>query len=177
MVDSGYATRANLACSLDDAAYSASAHCLRFDPLYYHAFVVGTPSTYYAIMVKLASCDVEQAGDDSSSCVTSSITLSPSTLQGTTPDGTLYAAIVGDFATFEDAPTFASQYLVVPAGTSADDCHGATEDPRRPGVDLGARCESHLSYGPEYWMLLDRYLFQGSDSNCNTFSVDYGVRQ
>jgi hypothetical protein len=25
-------------------------------------------------------------------------------------------------------------------------------------------------------MLLDRYLFQGADSGCNTFSVDYGVR-
>ena len=101
--------------------------------------------------------------------------LSPSTIASTSSDGLFHASIVGDLATFEDAPTFSDKYLAVPAGTTDDDCSGATQDPRRPGVDLSARCITHLSYGPEYWMLLDRYLFQGSESNCNTFSVDYQV--
>jgi hypothetical protein len=56
IVDSGDYTRSNLACSLDDAAYSSSAHCLRFDPLHYHAYAVGNPSTYYAISVQLNKC-------------------------------------------------------------------------------------------------------------------------
>lgn len=51
-------SRANSACSLSGLDTTSSAHCLRYDPLYYHAYHIGTPSIYYAIQVSMSKCEV-----------------------------------------------------------------------------------------------------------------------
>ena len=148
----------------------------------------------YIIQLTVNVCDKKNPA----SCKENILRLSPKKLSVRSPDGNVFAELLGgtdlirlhthtcavlichitrvDLATFEAAPSFASKYLVVPAGTDENDCAGPEEqfDPRRGSIDLRARCMRRLRGGPESWMLLDRFLFQGNGgSNCNSFSVDY----
>lgn len=148
-----------------------SAHCLRMDPLYYHAYIVGTASNWYIIQLTVNKCDKSNPNNCQKPII---LTLNPKQLTARSPDGNVFAELIGDLAAFEEAPSFASKYLVVPAGTDKSDCVGEQFDPRRSSIDLKERCVRRVRGGPESWMLLDRYRFQGiGDSNCNSFSVDY----
>lgn len=176
-----YSTRGNLECSLD-SDYTQSSHCLRFDPLNYHVYSLGTPETYYVIQIEVNKCPItnseiqnnstysdtlRQLSDD---CVTTVITLSPDTLAAKSTDGIVYATLLGSLEAFSPAPTFTDKYLVVPAGTNpSSDCSGSL-DVSATGVDQQARCESRISAGSDYWMFLDRSYFGDS---CNEIGVNY----
>ena len=160
--DNIYMTRSNLQCGLD-SAYTQSSHCLRFDPLWYHTYIVGTATTFYSIQVETHYCD--KLGQN---CNITAIVLSPNTRSGKSDDDLVYAELVGDLATFEEAPSFESTYLVVPSGLTSDDCNGL-EDPNRD-FSLYSRCVDHLNAGPDYYMFVPQSLF---GAECNKIGVSY----
>lgn len=179
-IDNYYNTRGNIQCGLD-SSYTQSSHCLRFDPLSYHVFSLGVPETYYAVQIQSRVCPTtnnEAAMTTTSAggvggpgeCTISSIVLSPSVLSAQTDDNLVYGTLLGSLEAFAPAPTFASQYMVVPAGTNPDsDCSGSV-DADATGVDQMARCAARLAAGPAYWMFIDRDAF---GSGCNEIGVSY----
>eukprot|EP00750_Incisomonas_marina_P003519 INCI13174.1.p1 GENE.INCI13174.1~~INCI13174.1.p1 ORF type:complete len:863 (-),score=128.39 INCI13174.1:47-2635(-) len=160
--DNFYMTRSNLQCGLS-SAYTQSSHCLRFDPLWYHTYSVGTATTFYAIQVETHYCD--RAGLN---CNVTAISLSPNSRTAKSNDNLVFAQLVGDLATFEAAPDFGSYYLAVPSGLSGADCNGL-EDPSRD-ISLYSRCLDHINAGPDYYMFVPKSDF---GSECNKIGVDY----
>lgn len=160
--DNFYMTRSNLQCGLS-SAYTQSSHCLRFDPLWYHTYSVGTATTFYAIQVETHYCD--RTG---SNCTVTAISLSPNSRTAKSDDNLVFAQLVGDLATFEAAPDFGSYYLAVPSGLSGADCNGL-EDPSRD-ISLYARCLDHINAGPDYYMFVPKSNF---GSECNKIGVNH----
>ena len=156
--DDIYMTRSNLQCGLS-SAYTQSSHCLRYDPLWYHTYSIGTASTFFAIQVETHYCD--KNGDN---CTVTSISLSPNSRSAKSDDSLVFAQLVGDLATFEAAPTFESYYLAVPSGLSGDDCNGL-EDPSRD-FSLYSRCLDHIAAGSDYYMFVPKSSFGAECNNC-----------
>ena len=161
-LDDVYMTRSNLQCGLD-SAYTQSSHCLRYDPLWYHIYTIGTPTTYYSIQVETHYCD-----KSGSNCNITSIELSPNHRSDKSDDDLVFAKLEGDFEMFEPAPTFDAEYLAVPSGLTADDCNGL-QDPGRD-FSLTTRCLDHINAGPDYYMFVPQTMF---GEECNKIGVTY----
>jgi hypothetical protein len=161
-LDNVYMTRANLQCGLS-SAYTQSSHCLRYDPLWYHTYTVGTASTFFAVQVETHYCD-----NSGSNCTITAVTLSPTVRSAKSTDKLVFAQLVGDLATFEAPPSYESFYLAVPSGLTGDDCNGL-QDPSRD-YSLYSRCVDHLNAGPDYYMFVSKSLF---GPECNKIGVDY----
>jgi len=145
------------------------------DPLYYHIYQVGAMSYWYQIVMTLRECpNIKGKAAAAKDCtIYKSLTLDPShtlVFDGPTPaESSVQATLIGDYSSFEKAPSFENKYLAVPAGTSELDCNGH-KDPSRPSVDLKARCIKRIKEGMEKWMLIDDQLF---GDRCNKIGVTY----
>lgn len=143
-------SRAALTCDIFGTTDSASAHCLRFDELWYDSFQVGLGQTHYDINVEMDMHTVNNQGQQIDS--TETITISPSNLLQISNDGTLIARLVGDFSPFEQHPVLTSKYLMIPSQPLSN--------PRvRDGIIN--------------WMLVDKTEVELDGTVCNKIGVSF----
>jgi hypothetical protein len=132
-------SRSGLQCSLFDSSNAQSAHCLRFGPLWYSAFSMGTPIIEFTIDVIVDHC----ASDRNNSCGSTLIQLSPSvpshcaTLakgggRNVSTSCDLLVSLEGDLASYTGLKDFSNHLLFIPSG--CDDhsqCGSRLDEPDR----------------------------------------------
>lgn len=111
--------RGGLGCAMSDVGVlpQQSAHCLRMDPLYYHAYHIHAPSYFYQILVHIEHCpsNGKKEKDDSHACTKWDYILSPQkSIQGGVDKDGIQARLYGDFATWTVPPSFEHMALLVP---------------------------------------------------------------
>lgn len=164
-------SRANLACELFSSANSQSAHCIRMSPLWYSAFTIGSAEVKYTIDVILHRC---RSVNGTRACVYDMTTIGPavpgacvqfSALHGDTAKPSnatscdAWVSLEGDFAAFQDSPSFDSKLLMIPAVCNSF-----------------ALCGNRTIESPERWMLVDKTLTtMGSD--CDKVGTSYAAFQ
>eukprot|EP00758_Cryptobia_borreli_P014885 Tbor_TRINITY_DN5967_c2_g2::TRINITY_DN5967_c2_g2_i9::g.19069::m.19069 len=140
-------SRANINCAL--LADGASATCLNFSPLWYSAYSIGPPETWYRITVTVST----EAHHTDGKPLTSSILLGPDQLGGKNDAFGVTAQLIGDFASFKSPTTFDTKYLFVPAVP--------IDDPRV------------TAEVPTEWMLIEKHQVTLDGSECNKIGVSY----
>ena len=168
----------NLECAKNAADFGqkerfSSAHCLRMDPLDYHAFTIGEPETWFQVHIAVKWCTKQ------GSCKSTDIVLGPDSTSGQlqagiNDDRTVIAALIGDFASWKSNVHLSNKLLFVPAATAggAKCTKPHVGDPSRPSLDMAARCRDRLTIGPRYWMFIDKSHI-GSDSQCDVIGTGY----
>jgi len=139
-------SRAALDCSLFGSD-SSSAHCLRFDDLWYDVFEVGQAQIYYDITVSILRFD-----EGSQTYVQEDIILSPSKTIATSSGKEIVARLIGDFAPFQQYPVFEEKLLMV-----------ASQPPEHPRVTAGV----------QDWMIVSKTLVELSGLECNKIGVSF----
>lgn len=139
-------SRANLDCSLFGSDAS-SAHCLRFNDLWYDVFAVGQAEVHYDITISLLRFD-----EGSQSYVQEDMVLSPSKTIVTSATGDIVAKLIGDFAPFQQFPVFEEKLLMV-----------ASQPQDHPRVTAGV----------QDWMIVDKTLVELSGLECNKIGVSF----
>ena len=126
---------------------SATAHCLRFDDLWYSAFSIPSPKIYYTLDII-----IEQFSNNGTLIDSSSLTLSPFHPVSSTTNKTLIAKIVGDFYPSIPPLDLSAFYLFRPS-----------------------KPENHprVLQGVGRWMFIDRNDITKDGSECNKIGVSY----
>jgi len=168
--------RGGLDCSLlnfDNP--TESAHCLRFDSLWYSAFQIGEPDVNFVILVNVTKCPLANSTIKSISglvgnqdqaiqnCSTEIISLSPSSPIGYASNGKISAQAIGDFAPWEGTPSYSEKLFFVPSV-----CTDTSE----------AWCVDRISYIPteiNRWMLIDNDLVTITGDTCDKIGVSYSA--
>lgn len=97
-----------------------SAHCLRFDPLWYNGFGIGESQLEFTITVTVAKVGASEAPSSSSPSTTpglpdvQTLMLRPSVPLSKNAGGTVLARLEGDFAPYEAIPVYSEKLLMVP---------------------------------------------------------------
>ncbi|KAK9799370.1 hypothetical protein WJX73_004741 [Symbiochloris irregularis] len=150
------ATRATLNCDLAVSwIYGApgSASCLRFDPLYYQGYAVGSSQMSFAITVNVSTITAGANGQPSTT-TTQAMVLSPSTPSGLSTGKLVYAQLLGDLAGYQTAPSFEYSYLMIP---------------QYPGASANAALTSNFSS----WMMIPQSQVSLDGSTCNKVGTSY----
>ncbi|KAK4532062.1 hypothetical protein CCYA_CCYA10G2919 [Cyanidiococcus yangmingshanensis] len=152
-----------------------SAHCLRFDALWYSAFQIGEPITNFEIVVNITKCapsqgvpvsnitSSENSAAYSHNCTSDFIFLSPGSPTGYATNGKISAEAVGDFAPWVGTASYSEKYFFVPAL-----CTDASED----------WCMERISYTEneiERWMLINTDLVTTNGDECDKIGVSYSA--
>ena len=136
-------SRAALSCDIFGST-SASAHCLRFDTLWYSAMSIGSAVVDFDISIMVAM------NSDTGMEKTQTLQLSPEKLVATSSDADVAVRLLGDFSPFQQYPTFDSKYLFVPA------------EPKT---------HERVLDGVESYMVVDKSLVDLTGNTCNKVGV------
>ncbi|KAK4535355.1 hypothetical protein CDCA_CDCA04G1380 [Cyanidium caldarium] len=175
--------RGGLKCDLLDLSQpSQSAHCLRFDSLWYSAFQIGTPNVDFSIQVNVTTCDY--VGNDSSlaasekpppsqnlgnrtrqvsSCSTQILQLSPGEPYVTSLNGKLSARAIGDFDPWEGTPSYVEKWLFVPSI-----CTDTNDEWCLQRISMNSTETAR-------WMLIDTTHVTLSGADCDKIGVSYSA--
>jgi hypothetical protein len=145
-VDTTSRNRGNSCDLLNIGAGSASAHCLRFDKLWYSAYEIQPYQVNYSIDIVLTY------KNDTKNFTAKSLSLSPSNLIALSEDNTVTAKLIGDFSPQKQPNDYSSYYLVIP-----------TSPPTHQMV----------LEGPTNWMILPKDYFTLDGRECNKIGVSY----
>ncbi|KAL6052198.1 Generative cell specific-1 [Balamuthia mandrillaris] len=139
-------TRAGLDCKLWGTD-SSSAHCLRFDTLWYDAFEIGTAETFFDVTLNLIKRDSSNDG-----YVTDKIVLSPENTIVQSADKSIFAKLIGDFAPWKAVPVLSEKIFFVPSVP---------------------RDHPRVLAGSAHWMLVDKSRVDFSGTVCNKIGVSF----
>jgi len=142
-------TRGGITCSLFGSGVSASAHCLRFDPLWYSAYRIADPSVSYNIAVGISAWN-----DSAGTYYLENLSLSPSQLEARDSLGVVEAQLIGDFATFATPPVLSYKLLLTPS-----------QPPTDPRVLQGVSA----------WMFVDQTQVDLSGGTCDKIGVSFSA--
>lgn len=135
--------RAKVDCSLF-GSQSSSAHCLRFDPLWYHFYTIGEPESITVVRVTVAR------RSSSGQAVEEYLWLSTSS--PIAANEKLVARLLGGFDPARPPLTLSDRYLALPS-----------DPPTHPRVALGAAA----------WMFVDKDMVTRDGSQCGKIGVSY----
>lgn len=125
-----------------------SAHCLRFDSLWYSAFTIGPPQLVFDLYVSVNWVD-GATGDARHE----TLLLGPTAIGAQSSDGSVIAQYLGETTSGAEAPTFDGMYLFVPVAT----------DPTN----------AQVASGSSNWMIINQALADLSGLACNKIGVSY----
>lgn len=111
--DTSLNTRAGGSCgisSLFGSSTFTTAHCLRFDDLWYDVYGIGSAEASFNIGVRLTTVNATN-----NATIIEDVILGPDVLLGASESGFLEAVLVGDFASFKSFPVLSLSYLFIPA--------------------------------------------------------------
>ena len=171
---SGSRATSELNCADPLHGTTSSAHCMRTDPLDYHAFAIGPPETWFEIKVDLKWCTKQ------GSCRTAQMILGPGGTSGRTSAGidskrSVIAALVGDFAAWTSPVILSDRYMFAPALESKCGRGGNGYDPSRPHLDLRQRCNDRMIDGSPHWMFIEKHRVAYKIGECNKIGSSYSA--
>ena len=124
---------------------SATAHCLRYDELWFSAYEVNTYSLSYTIKVNIINS--VNASDYQT------LTLTPSNTISSTEDGAILVKLIGDFLPLDGLPQdYSSYYLLTPSYPESN---------------------IFVVEGSLYWMLVKNTMFTLDGRECDKIGVSY----
>ncbi len=132
-----------------------TAHCLRWDDLWWGVYEIRPPSAYYTVDVNILSPVNPNEGSVEDDPYQSS-KLSVSHVQPYANSENIRVQLVGDFATATKPPLFESKYLAVP---------------KRPRDHKLVDADNPMKNA----MLIDRHNFDFSGRTCNKIGVSYSA--
>jgi hypothetical protein len=124
---------------------SATAHCLRFDELWYSGYEILDKSLHYSIKITIY--------EDESNALTGQLKLDNTNLIDTSTELGAVAKLIGDYSPTVPAPELGHLYLMVPRFPST---HAMVKKP-----------------SDQTWMLIDRSQVSISGLECNKIGVGY----
>ena len=183
MITSPGGSRAKTELKCEDVSLSvkSSAHCMRIDPLDYHAFAIGAPETWFEVKVDIKWCTKQ------GSCRTSQITLGPGGTSATYTQGgrtsagidskrSVIAALVGDFAAWTSPVVLSDRFLFAPALESNCNGDGHGQDPSRPNLNMRQRCHDRILAGSSEWMFIEKHrVTKANSGECNKIGSSYSA--
>lgn len=145
-------TRAtSLSCDLFSSQQSA--HCLRFNNLWYSAYSVGPAETFFTLELGITSYVDNEDGTETIKH-DEVLEIGPTSPGARSADGKIIARLLGDFAPWAETPNLEYKYLTVPSSPAN---------------------HARVLAGSAEWMLLDRSLFTTDGSECNKIGVSYSA--
>lgn len=147
-VDTTTATRGTSCELLNLGPGSATAHCLRFNQLWYSAYEVEKYIIDYTIDITV----IYQNTSSSGNFTEETIPLSPSNVVGVSENQAIIARLIGDFSPPSPPNDYSLYYLVIPTSPSTN---------------------TMVREGPLNWMLLPQDYFTLDGRECNKIGVSY----
>jgi len=133
-------------CTLNPG--SSSAHCLRYDSLWYSAYEIMSNDLYYTIEVSIH--------EDGSGKLLSKLNLDPSKPIAADPNLCCVVKLIGDFLPSQPAPELNHLYLLMPS---------------RP------KTHAMVLEGRKNWMLINANLITFSGTECNKIGTSFTAFQ
>ncbi|GJQ08673.1 hypothetical protein GpartN1_g464.t1 [Galdieria partita] len=161
-------TREGLSCNLLGSLFqiepSQAAHCLRFDPLWYSGFKVGTYELYYWVTVNISRCPLNTTVVNNSICSLETFEVGPTSPLAYSDKYGIQIQDIGDFSPWQGTPTYSNKLLMKP-----DYC----QDSQWWCLNRTADIPSEIAK----WMLVDTDQVTLSGDECNKVGVSYSAFQ
>ncbi|EAR82880.2 male gamete fusion factor (macronuclear) [Tetrahymena thermophila SB210] len=145
-------SRGKVCYALNLGAGSATAHCLKFSPLWYSAFKIQQYQLYFEVNINIYTVDSQNQKN-----LKQTLKLSTSNPTMKSSDNSTISKIIGTFTPTQPPADLSSYYLVKPSFPATD--------PR-------------VLQGISSWMFVDKTMFTLDGTQCNKIGVSYsGFRQ
>nr|AKS04553.1 HAP2-like protein [Andalucia godoyi] len=143
-------TRASLSCLTGFLTSYQSAHCLRYDTLWYAAYEIGDPTLFFNVNVAVEW--KETAANGTVSARKETLVVSPVGTVRSLTDKSIRVRLVGNFESFKSRLSLSGKYYFVPSSPVSND---------------------RVMYGFKNSMLIDKSLVSFSGSECNKIGVSF----
>eukprot|EP00871_Galdieria_phlegrea_P003797 jgi/Galph1/4418/GphlegSOOS_G3058.1 len=161
-------TREGLSCNLLGSLFQVepdqAAHCLRFDPLWYSGFQIGTYELFYWITINISICPLNATVVNSTICSTETLQVGPTSPLAYSERLEMEIQDIGDFSPWEGTPSYSDKYMMKP-----DYC----QDSQWWCLNRTADISSEI----QRWMLVDTDQVTLSGDECNKIGVSYSAFQ
>ncbi|KAK9858858.1 hypothetical protein WJX84_008886 [Apatococcus fuscideae] len=144
-------TRANLDCDFLHTWFypEASAHCLRWNTLWYEGYSLGESQLQFNITITVQT-------STSVSSTNQTLVLSPSTPLVASTDGVIIGQLLGDLAGYTSLPVLSSSTLMIP--------HPA-----------GQSVQNALTTNLSAWMVIPNTMINAGGTVCNVIGTNYNA--